>query len=856
MNQLRNIEELTNKLKAQSNLKNIMQLHGVKFASDTGRLAKACCFNHNEKTPSLIVDNEKQIYKCFGGGCDAKGDVITFYRQRYNVTFFEAVSMLAQDLSFNLTPFLRPLTPEEQAHNKLIKINEMAAAFLHSFLLSNKKAGVAFNYLTKIRKVSMDSIKKFQLGYVNNINILKLYLERNGVSTMNIQALELDRSDIFNNRIVYPICDAYGRVISFFSRGDGGVKYIGTSAKSPVNTAQRLYNFNNAKRYKTIIGVEGFHDVIMLDQHGIPNAVAMMSASFTEKQIDLCKEHGVEELIICFDGDIAGERALEAFLETPAELTTRIICLSEDEDPDDFVKNKGVEQFQLLLDNAKSIFEFWINKLMDKQSKYSLTKKLEIMRGLYEKLKHIPTHERELVINELSQRFDLSKETANDFIDRINTKNVSLINIEAEKAVLSALLNNNEKSLDIITSILPEAFTLSRHFNLFNIIKQVLLRDVQVNDNLILSIAKSKGITDIDIRTIETIKNVDVLNLQFHIDEICDKYIRRSIQGILNSGLNNTMDLKRSHAEIAEDIIKKVSTVTSTQTLNDNPTTKDQINVVIKELDERKKCKGGIIGLNIGRKFPRLNNLLQGVQKSHVIAIAGLPKTGKSALSENIATEVAYGLQEPTLWINLEMSKIDLTFRNLSILTGINNSRLKASAINNVEQEKLAVVMAQYRKCPFFISGSGGMTISQIVSTCRKFVYREGIKLIVIDYIQLIRADKDSARLPRWEQLGVISQAIHNQIAIDMSVPVIEVCQLNRGALGINKGATQIENSASGDYMGGAFSIVQDADVVMGVKKDKDQKTQLYISYNRHGMDDVYIPLNFQRESLAIQEES
>lgn len=323
-----------------------------------GREYTACCPFHNEKTPSFTVNEAKGFYHCFG--CGAHGDIIKFEMEANGLSFIDAVEKLAHKVGMQL-PKLNPES-KEQAEKRATAydIMEMAARFFEKTLrLPAGREGLDYLYS---RGFGDDIISKFRLGFAPGNNGLKAQLSSHGVSDKEMAELGLltipennRPHDFFRNRVMIPIMDKRGKVIAFGGRVMDGSqpKYLNSPETPVFNKRRILYNLNYARECgydaKRLIICEGYMDVIAMDKYGIGYAVAPLGTALTEDQIQEAWKV-VNEPICCFDGDTAGIRAAVRSVDRVLPIlrpgySLQYAFLPDKQDPDEFLKAKGTEEF-------------------------------------------------------------------------------------------------------------------------------------------------------------------------------------------------------------------------------------------------------------------------------------------------------------------------------------------------------------------------------------------------------------------------------------------------------------------------------------------------------------------------------
>ncbi|MCZ6511456.1 MAG: DNA primase, partial [Alphaproteobacteria bacterium] len=337
-----------------------------------GRESIGLCPFHNEKTPSFTANDDKGFYHCFG--CGAHGDIISFTMETEGLNFPEAVEKLAGMAGL---PVPRQ-TPEERERAKdratLQQVMEQACAWFEN-QLAQPGGRQALDYL-RGRGFSDETIERFRLGYapdgrgrlgqaLETRNVTRAQLVEGGLVKLPDGGGE--PRDYFFNRVIFPITDRRSQVIAFGGRilGDGQPKYLNSPETSLFHKGRVLYNWAQAleaaRGAGTVIVVEGYTDVIALAQAGLPHTVAPLGTALTEEQI-LALWRMVDEPVLCFDGDNAGQRAAFRAAERALPLlqpgkSLRFVTLPAGEDPDSLVRARSRAGFEALLAKARPLVD-------------------------------------------------------------------------------------------------------------------------------------------------------------------------------------------------------------------------------------------------------------------------------------------------------------------------------------------------------------------------------------------------------------------------------------------------------------------------------------------------------------------
>ena len=360
----------------------------------SGKNYSACCPFHKEKTPSFSVQPERQFYYCFG--CGAGGNAIGFIMNFDQTDFPQAVASLARDNGMEVPREENAAATRRQSENsKLFEVLEEASKFYCQQLRRHAQRKSAVDYL-KARGVSGEVARDFCIGYAapgwdnllkaiaGDANEQKSLLKagmviekepRKAPGSENTSTEPARYYDRFRDRIIFPIRDSRGRTIAFGGRvlGDDKPKYLNSPETTVFRKGAELYGLFEAKKannkLKRILIVEGYMDVIALAQMGIRNSVATLGTATSDRHLTRLFRL-VPEVVFCFDGDNAGRtaawRALEASLsEMQDGRQVKFLFLPEGEDPDTLVRKIGEAAFNLLIEKATPLEQFFFQKLSE-----------------------------------------------------------------------------------------------------------------------------------------------------------------------------------------------------------------------------------------------------------------------------------------------------------------------------------------------------------------------------------------------------------------------------------------------------------------------------------------------------------
>ena len=562
----------------------------------SGRNFFGLCPFHNEKSPSFSVSPDKQIFHCFG--CGVGGNVFTFLTKIEGINFIEAVQMLAERSNIQLPTLDNNAdSAKEILKSKVYKVNEFAATYYHENLYK-AESKIAQEYIKK-RKLTNETLKSFRIGFSGKFDELYRELVKQGFEEKEILESGLvnknDRGqyiDRYRNRLMFPICDARGKVIAFGGRvlDDSKPKYINSPENIVYSKGRNLFGLNVAKKgdIKRILIVEGYMDVISLHQRGITNVVAPLGTALTQQQGWLLRKNS-EQIILSFDSDEAGLtakiRALDILQDMGCDI--RVLQMDGAKDPDEYIIKYGNARFNNLVDKALSVIEFKVKVLKRNLNLENTNDKIKFLNEIAKLIAKVDnTIEREIYIEKISKEYDISKEAIYAEVNKLKytgTKSEKIL--EKSKQVI---VHKKQDKVQVVETVKRRentviAILLIGDLNIFAIISQNIKVDDfkdQINKEIIKKLYEEfeKGNSNInsiiDMLEEEEQSHIteimaddyEIDDVEKAIDDIMQNYEKEKLNdrkfeilGLLEQNLN--LDEKKNLERELSDIIIKLAKI-------------------------------------------------------------------------------------------------------------------------------------------------------------------------------------------------------------------------------------------------------------------------------------------------------
>jgi len=401
-----------------------------------GKDYKACCPFHNEKTPSFTVAPDKQIFHCFG--CGESGSAIDFVIKHDHLDFVEAIETIANEAGLQVI-YEKNSDSTYSKTQEYFEIMKEVSDFYSLQIRSKKYLPIISSYAKK-RGLSGDVAKKFEIGYSSpewDLLFEKFKDDEKSIARLVEMGLLIKREkkegyyDRFRGRLMFPIHNFKGQVIAFGGRSideESQPKYLNSPETPLFSKSKELYGLYHARKYSrsidNIIVVEGYMDVVSLHQHGVTNAVASLGTATTPQHIDILSKTS-NNIVFCFDGDIAGKNAAWKALnialpKIKAGLIIRFMFLPDGEDPDSIIRKESKAAFLKRVDNSITLSQFLFEHIKDTIDFNTIEGKTQFLEKAFDLIKTIEydVYAKQIlegVANQVSQDVSKTEEMFRDF---------------------------------------------------------------------------------------------------------------------------------------------------------------------------------------------------------------------------------------------------------------------------------------------------------------------------------------------------------------------------------------------------------------------------------------------------------
>jgi replicative DNA helicase len=602
--------------------------------------------------------------------------------------------------------------------------------------------------------------------------------------------------------IVYPFLD-YDGVIKVHERGLTDKAYKGAKPNMLWGMYQIPYGTEE------VWMVEGYHDVMALAEHDI-YAVALSGTVIHSEYWKQLRDHNIGRVLLCPDGDAAGRALLEKTLKVgwPKEISLSYVALDDGQDPDDLTPttlNDLVPEVPLLW----YVQRHWEGHL-------DTVSTLRMYEDISQFVIRMSAAEREAVVPW--------------FRKHIGDEAIAYLHgdvkpdLMSESVVIGNCLYSTSIRTETLGVLTEDCFHTKELRNEF-----VFIRD---SDDPTPELFKSRFSSE---------PQVDLVNYRAYVDKVFEIRSRERVIRAMERARANV------HSEDPESLVGTL--VEDLYSFLDSDTLVhaggDVARRVIIEVNEKVE-NPDVVGIPFADSFPIINRSLLGYVPSKLILLSGLTGHGKTNVACNWTDDLIFEKKQNVLWCSLEMTPEELVQRQLTIRSGIAGLKIMTGSLEQSEYDQLVKTAKGMLDSKLKIL-YGTYNLHNLVGIMRAQVMRNKVRVIFLDYVQLVSVDNDKAR---WEQLMDITKALKTRVC-SLGVTVVAISQLNRSAMN-----SEVPEAAA---QAGSFGMLADPDVAITIKRrapEQGSNFLLYIDKHRYGVDQILVNAVFDRQTLQIKEVS
>jgi len=841
-----------------------------------GAYHKGLCPFHEESKPSFVVNNidafsNANTFHCFSGQCEEQhGSVIDFVCRYYNLQHYEAIEFLSNEYGLPLDYEEYKLTEEEIRRDYLSKLNAAITIALNKNLMDSSPSSDIKRYLYD-RGITDSDIIEWGIGFGDDQFIKQSFINvpfnNRLISIDDLRDIDVLRDFFFTGKVIFPIYDINSNPIAFSNRVffydenkekqkereseliDKFGKYVNTSIWKKgyvgegigsvlfASKSSYLYGLNIARKHirkekGTLIVTEGFTDVISCHRHGIRNVAGLMSASFGNDTIKLLEKCHVRKLVFCLDSDQGGTGAVKRVLkkiqqgDIAPSFNIGVATLPEGyDDPDEYLLLGSAEGFRQVISESRCISEYIIDDALRATTLNTLTDRINFISTIKSDLdtsRTLSLLEKRVIIDSLSSKVNVPPEVVKEFLG-IDTHGVpnTVDNILSEMIVISELISNEESRPQLLNMVGQDDYSYLRNKILHKMVLELNGTQKPVDFNIITIKGREDGYEGryYDFAYLQELSQVNRMNVEFHADRIVDLAKKRRLVDIgtrITKSAIESDDMQSVIGNVSKDLYKMNF---STGGVIENPT-QESIDYAI-EMRRRMEEEGIRHGIFTGLRI--LDNATQGFFPGQSILILARTSDGKTALAQNMVCHMSLKQTPPipVYYANMEMPSDQMMDRMMSIYTGIPARSISSGNINDPElRGRLFHAIENYgKRKSLHMQMITDLTINKLTSILKYQIECNGVKLAVVDYVQLMGADKEHRGMSSSDQLGVISNGITG-LAKTLNIPIIMIAQANRDTINQNKGRPELH------HIYGCDKFSHDVDVAISLQSKSRKKME------------------------------
>jgi len=554
----------------------------------SGSNYKGLCPFHNEKGASFMVNQNLQIYKCFG--CGEAGDVINFIEKIEGTDFKGAIKILGDKYGIQISE--EKTSPEDSLKRRIYEINNLALEFFHHLLLNHSAGKQGLDYLIKKRKISVEIIKEFKLGYApKDWSTLSGFLKKRGFTEKEIIASNLGIEkkmggvyDKFRGRIIFPYFSIDSKVIGFMGRTifDEDPKYLNSSDTLVFKKGEFLYGLYKTKleiKKQGAVIVEGTMDFLKPYQYGLKNLVATSGTALTSNQLEILKRY-TDKIYFSFDTDNAGVNAILRGIEISDKYQFNIKVISipkKYKDLDEYFDNDSEAALNILA-SALDINEFYLSylyKKYDHTTAIGKNKIIEEFKSFYQKITNEIT--KNYFLKKLAEDLELDEEVVRKSLNSKISKDTTLVGARETQLVSKKPKNTKE---EVFLALLLEAP--------IDISNPIVLKfpDEYLTDSLLQNLLKK-----LKVHLQNSGDKINIKEFSKDLDEEESKILENLILLDIGSELTSTdkikMELERLFNFLSEEYKKsKIKNISDQIKKAEKQKDLDQVKILMEELSK------------------------------------------------------------------------------------------------------------------------------------------------------------------------------------------------------------------------------------------------------------------------------
>jgi replicative DNA helicase len=465
--------------------------------------------------------------------------------------------------------------------------------------------------------------------------------------------------------------------------------------------------------------------------------------------------------------------------------------------------------------------EYIINDVFSSRPHDTTTERIDLLRELQPYINNADQIEKKLAIYEIASRLQMDVVFVEDFFKSNDTvTKYQLYSIDGERTVLAECIRNTEFLINIMDTVKPDDFYLSKHRALYQLLADMVNnKNVDINIETVIGQANNTGIAAYfeNGEYIKGLENIPNGAIDFHVSDIKDKSVRRRVDSYTDQLKGSLNDLHVDTSQAIETFNSKVIDVVVSKSDDKVIRADKQVDGAMAIVMDRMRNPNKMVGYDIGQRLGALSQQLRGLQRKRIHTIAANQGVGKSKLLANMmmGTTVEPEEKVPALWFSYEMDEDEITLRNLAILSGISQDAIYNGTLTMDEHDILQQWALVLRQSPLFLT-TKCRAIEEALALARKHILYDGVKIIAFDYIQLMTAEIRNG-MKRNEMYGIITKKLKDFV-MDMDVAAVLVAQLGK------QGVTKDIATAEDVYFG--YEIAQDSDVFAVIQRKSQEQIE------------------------------